>query len=311
MYQVKQVAALTGLTPATLRVWERRYGVVAPVRSTGGYRLYDEAGVQRLIVMKALVDAGTAPALAARQVDSGALVARDAEHRADGGPSGVPAALADDVQALAREARRMSAASLSAVLDDAFARDRLAAVVDGWLLPALVALGEAWHRGEVSVAGEHFVSAAVARRLGRAFEDAVVAPGAPQVLVGLPRGARHEIGAAAFAALLRERGVDVTYLGADVPTESWVATATARTPAAVVLVVPTSDDVLAGREVVRAVSAAGGATVYAGGGQQSLLGTPAVPLGPTVTAAIDRLTADLHLTVSRPYAGDPATGHPA
>ena len=58
MYTVKHAAALTGIPADTLRMWERRYGVVAPVRSEGGYRLYDDAAIARLTAMHALVEAG-------------------------------------------------------------------------------------------------------------------------------------------------------------------------------------------------------------------------------------------------------------
>src|SRR5215216_794673 len=71
VYTVKHAAALTGIPADTLRMWERRYHVVAPVRSEGGYRLYDDAAIARLTAMHALVEAGWAPRRAAEQVTSG------------------------------------------------------------------------------------------------------------------------------------------------------------------------------------------------------------------------------------------------
>src|SRR5689334_23492593 len=62
---------MTGIPADTLRMWERRYGVVEPARSDGGYRLYDENAVRRLAVMHALVSAGCSPRLAAEQVKAG------------------------------------------------------------------------------------------------------------------------------------------------------------------------------------------------------------------------------------------------
>ena len=58
VYTVKHAAAMTGISPATLRMWERRYEVVVPGRSPSGYRVYDEAAVRRLSAMRALVEAG-------------------------------------------------------------------------------------------------------------------------------------------------------------------------------------------------------------------------------------------------------------
>src|SRR5436190_6088472 len=71
VYTVKHVARMTGIPADTLRMWERRYGVVEPSRSDGGYRLYDDNAVRRLAVMHALVSAGCSPRLAAEQVKAG------------------------------------------------------------------------------------------------------------------------------------------------------------------------------------------------------------------------------------------------
>ena len=61
MYTVKHAAELTGIPADTLRMWERRYGVVTPDRSESGYRLYDDAALRRLQAMHTLVDSGWSP----------------------------------------------------------------------------------------------------------------------------------------------------------------------------------------------------------------------------------------------------------
>ena len=58
MYTIKEAAARTGLSVPVLRAWERRYGVVSPTRTPGGYRLYDEAALARLRSMRRLIDDG-------------------------------------------------------------------------------------------------------------------------------------------------------------------------------------------------------------------------------------------------------------
>src|SRR6478752_5331640 len=227
VYTVGRTAQLTGVPRETLRKWEQRYGVVSPARTEGNYRLYDDEAVRRLSVMRDLVDSGWAPREAARRVLDGptgsAVLPRP----------GSPLARLDDLTACGED---FDVPRLESMLDKAFAEADLAMAVDEWLMPSLVRLGEAWQQGTVSVAGEHFVSAAVLRRLAQAQ------PGAPQVMVGLARGSRHELGVMAFAMVLRSRGINVTYLGADLPVESWVDTVRALLPAAVVLAVPTVED---------------------------------------------------------------------
>jgi DNA-binding transcriptional MerR regulator len=259
VYTVGRTAQLTGVPRETLRKWEQRYGVVAPARTRGNYRLYDDEAVRRLSVMRDLVDAGWAPRDAARRVldePSGPVpgIARP----------GSPLERLDDLAACGVD---FDVLRLENLLDKAFAEADLAAAVDAWLMPSLVRLGEAWQQGTVSVAGEHFVSAAVLRRLAQAFHQLPHPdPEAPHVMVGLARGSRHELGVMAFAMVLRSRGVIVTYLGADLPVESWVDTVRALLPDAVVLAVPTVEDLPAVREAAQAIAPI--APVLLGGAHQ-------------------------------------------
>jgi methanogenic corrinoid protein MtbC1 len=160
-------------------------------------------------------------------------------------------------------------------------------------MPSLFRLGQAWQRGEVSVAAEHFASAGVHRRLARAL-DAVPAPsaGAPRVLVGLPRGSRHELGVLAFAVMLARAGLEVVYVGADVPPESWVVALIGSSPQAVAIGVPSLEDVPAVRDTVAAVSAARPELpVLLGGRHQDDVGV-GQPLGHSLPAAA-RAVAEL------------------
>lgn len=247
MYTVSRTGQLTGIPTATLRKWEQRYQVVAPSRTDGNYRLYDDEAVRRLCAMRDLVDAGWSARDAARQVLTGA--AASPERPTTGHqPAG-------DVDAITRCAVEFDALGLHRLLDVELATGEPGDVVDRWLIPSLVRLGDAWARGEVTVAGEHFASAAVQRRLSRLYDEVPPAPaGAPRAVVGLARGSRHELGVLAFAVALRSRGLDVTYLGSDLPLEAWVATVRAVGPRVAVVGVPLVEDVPAVRELAAALA---------------------------------------------------------
>ena len=286
MYTAGRTAQLTGIPRETLRKWEQRYGVVEPVRSEGNYRLYDDEAVRRLSVMRDLVDAGWAPRIAARKV----LEEPTASVSLPTSDEGSPLSHLDELVACARD---FDVVRMESLLDKAFAQDDLAVVVDDWLMPSLVRLGEAWQRGEVSIAGEHFVSAGVLRRLAQEFHQLPHPPaGAPTAMVGLARGSRHELGVMAFSMVLRSRGVAVTYLGADLPVEAWIDTVRGMRPDAVVLGVPTVEDLPAVREAVQAISPI--APVLLGGAHQNRV-DGAEPLGHTAGQAAadlaDRLSA--------------------
>ena len=261
-----------GCSRGDLAVWKRRYAVVVPRRTESGYRIYAESDIETVLEMQALLRAGWAPREAARQVRGGS----SAQRRGQSGSQAKRRA----GERLLSAAARLDAMGVEAVLDDAFAQGSFESVVDGWLMPAMSEVGTAWHEGRLGVAGEHLVSAAVHRRLAGAFQAASRREGAPHVLTGLAAGCRHELGLLAFATALRRAGMDVTYLGVDLPTEHWLQALAARQVAAVVLTVPMSTDVESSRDVALAVRAHHPATaVQVGGAQQMALSDVALPLG--------------------------------
>lgn len=282
MHTVKRAAELTGVAPDTLRAWERRYGVVAPQRSEGGYRLYDDLALRRLAAMKALVDSGWSTGQAARRVldeRMGEEIARESTARTVG-----------DVDALARVGRDLDGVALEAALDDGFAAGSFEQVADGWLMPALQRLGSAWRAGEVGVAGEHFVSAAVQRRLAALFDAASRGATGRVAVVGLARGSRHELGVLAFAVALRRAGVDVVYVGGDLPPEAWVETVKSRGATMAVIGVPAVEDVPAVRETVAALAqGCPDVHVSVGGGHQDAVGEGVELLGHRLADAATRL----------------------
>lgn len=312
MYTIKRAAELTGVPAATLRAWERRYDVVEPLRTDAGYRLYDDEALTRLRTMAELVaDGWTASTAAAetgrRHSDTGSRspappappAGPPTPSPADGRhfeapPSHLstpPSSGGDATRRLLDAAATMDATTVAAVLDERFATGSFETVVDDWLLPALVELGEAWADGRVTVAGEHLVAHTVLRRLAAAFDAAASKVGGPRVVVGLPAGAHHELGIFAFAVALRRLGVDVVYLGADLPTDAWTAALAAHTARCVVIGVPRRPDARAARTLASALAEHHGVTVCVGGSHQDDVDA-ATPLGHAVgpaAVAVSRL----------------------
>jgi MerR family transcriptional regulator, light-induced transcriptional regulator len=278
MYTIKQAAMQAGLSVPVVRAWERRYGVVHPDRTAAGYRLYDDAAVERLKAMRALIANGWAPSSAAAAViagsappvelpdirdDRGGTAAPD-----EGSPS--PEARAHLRDAFVDAAATLDAAGVERVLDEMFASGSYEAAVERDVLPALEALGDAWADGRVDVAAEHAASHAVGRRLAGLYQAAARASVATgTVLVGLPPGARHELGALAFAVAARRAGLPVLYLGADLPIADWVATALRTKAAAAVIGAVTRSDARPSLAVARALAEAAPGIVIAFGGRGS------------------------------------------
>lgn len=291
MYTIKRAAERVGISSATLRAWERRYGIVEPRRSEGGYRLYDEGDVQALGLMARLVEEGWTPSLAAGEVrDRLAAASSVPDEPVVEAPSGPPRF----DESLIAAAATLDVRALGLVLDEMFAVGSYELVAEAHLLPAMRALGDAWASGRVSVAGEHLASHAAMRRLGAAFEAAAPYGTGPGVLVGMPPGARHEVGLLAFAVAARRRGLSVDYLGADLPVDDWVRAAGERAPAAVVLAVPTATDVPAADAVFTAVRGSHpGVLVAAGGREQDRTSSEVLRLGHAIGAGAAELAAQV------------------
>jgi DNA-binding transcriptional MerR regulator/methylmalonyl-CoA mutase cobalamin-binding subunit len=280
MYTIKEASARSGVGVPLIRAWERRYGVVKPDRATSGYRMYDEGSIRILRAMRSLVDSGWTASEAARAIGSGEVSVDDLL----GAPAATPADVrwadgADDhARLIARflsAAESASAADTEASLDEILASGSFEAIVDDVLLPAIAALGDLWSAGRLSTAGEHAASAAGTRRLAAAYQAAGV-PGRSSVVVGLPPGSRHELGALAFAVALRRRGVGVFYIGTDVTIDGWVDAVRRTQASAAVVGVVTPSDREAAAVVTRALRAEGVALIAVGGAAAGTLGDDGV-----------------------------------
>lgn len=252
MYTISHVAELLGVPAATLRAWQRRYGVVSPKRSDAGYRLYDDADLDTLRRMQRLIVAGWSPMQAAD-------AARTADHELTEPVPATPEAprLAATVDGdLVAAAAALDASAVSRMLDERLAYASFEQLADGWLLPQLERLGAAWAAGQVSVAGEHLVAATVQRRLSTLY-DLTGTTGRRSVLVtGLPTGCRHELGILCFAIAGRRLGMTVTHLGADLPDDDWRIAIDMHQARAAVLSVPTPEDVPPAARLVHALAGA-------------------------------------------------------
>jgi len=291
MHTIKRAAELSGLPVATVRAWERRYAVVAPQRTESGYRLYDEPAIRALAMMKSLVAAGWSPKQAAEETRR-RLAASPSAGGVDGQPD--PAVATSGTDVFVEAAARLDAAALARLLDEAFARGSFESVVDGWLMPALRVVGEAWADGRISVAGEHMVSYAVQRRLAAAYEAAAHRAEGPRVIVGLPPGTHHELGLLAFAVAARRAGLATVYVGADLPAQDWAAAVAADGAVCAVLAVPTPDDLEALRVVVENLRENQPDLMIAvGGSMQDRSPADCLPLGHDLSGAAARLAAAL------------------
>ena len=271
--RIGELSKRSGVSPDLLRAWERRYGLLRPVRSAGGLRLYTPADVERVRVMREhLADglaASEAAALASRTGldDEAALVALR------------PEAMRDD---LADALDRYDEPRAQAILDRLLAVATVDTLLSEVVLPYLHELGERWLRGEASVAQEHFASSIVRGRLLGFARGWGLGLGPTAVLACLP-GEQHDLGLIAFGLALRSRGWRIVYLGTDTPIETIEEVARQLEPSLVVLTAVSNERVtpvvtqlraLAGRHRLALAGAAAGNDALEAGSALALCRDP-------------------------------------
>jgi DNA-binding transcriptional MerR regulator/methylmalonyl-CoA mutase cobalamin-binding subunit len=222
LVRIGELSRRLGVGPDRLRAWERRYGLLRPVRTPGGFRLYSREDEQRVRDMQDQLARGLSAAQAAEVVL--------AVHR-----SPAPSAPLDDLRTrLATALAEFDGAGANAVLDRLFAVHGPDVAMRDVIYPYLRELGEAWERAEMDVGQEHFASNLLERRLlglVPAWDDGR----GPRALLACAPGEQHSLGLTGFGISLRNRGWRVTYLGADTPIAMTARAAQTLTPRVVVL----------------------------------------------------------------------------
>lgn len=210
-YQIKAVSRLTGLTPDTLRAWERRYGAIAPDRDEAGVRIYSEHDVERLRLLQRAVEAGhsigriaTLPLDELRGLSplrSGAMASR-----------GQP----DVVERILDAIKRFEYAEADRELGTAAVLMTSQQLVYRVALPLMKEVGDRWAHRVLGAANEHLASALLRNLLGTLLRTTPTSRPA-RLLLTTPVGEAHEMGLLSVALLAAAHGYSVCYLGPDLP----------------------------------------------------------------------------------------------
>jgi methanogenic corrinoid protein MtbC1 len=146
------VSKLCGVPPATLRAWERRYGVPAPARTASAYRLYGDEDISLIAKMRDLVKGGMAAAEAARTVLSEASRTPIPESHEDDDPFG------DAADRIVDAVVRFDPEGLDKEVNRALGLGSAISIFENTLAPAMREIGNLWHEGTLTVAQEHLAS---------------------------------------------------------------------------------------------------------------------------------------------------------
>ncbi len=219
-YRIGTLARLTGVTTHAIRIWERRYGAFSPSRTPGGARLYTDDDVQRLRLVKKLLERGYTISAIAKLTMPELLGLAPLEVRLSAAPAASETAsragpVIDELLAAVTDLDMERAARTLVQATNAFSPHDLITHV---LAPALEQIGQRWESGEICVASEHAASAMLRTQLG-ALLAAQPVNGKSPIVCTTPAGEQHELGALLAAVVSAMHGRRAIYLGANLPAE--------------------------------------------------------------------------------------------
>lgn len=212
-YPIAFIERSTGISRETLRMWERRYGFPTPERDGSGDRSYSPTDLERLRLIKRLLDQGHRPG---KIVPVSALESLLESAERDAGPAAEVTGGAADFEDFLRLLRQPGAGAARNWLHRRMARESLVSFTTGTLASLTDAVGDAWAAGRLCVHEEHLYTEIVTRLLRRAIDG--FPPGQePLIVLSTLPEERHGLGLLMIEALLRSEGARCLNLGVDIP----------------------------------------------------------------------------------------------
>ena len=229
-WSVGTVADRLGISAATLRTWDRRYGVGPSQRTEGGHRRYGEEDIHRVRVMARFTARGVPAQSAARvalSMDTDRLrIETDTDRKADAASP----VRHDTVEAICSASLSLDAESLSRLYQRALRQHELVTAWTDVFAPALRAIGDQWGGGTLGVECEHLASEVLATELRSVIRLNRPRAGDTDVVLACADDEQHHLPLLAVEAELARHGVGVLGLGARVPTEALEHLLMARRP---------------------------------------------------------------------------------
>jgi DNA-binding transcriptional MerR regulator len=240
-YNLKVVLKETGIAADTLRAWERRYGLPRPQRTPGGHRLYSQHDIQLIKWLIARQEEGLSISRAVDLWEE--LVASGQDPLVGSAPEAPSATVPDSAASSLVTLRDQWLAACMAydepaadqVINQALALYPVETVVLKLLQDGLHKVGESWHHGQASVQQEHFASSLAMRRVHALISASPSPTRQGTILLACPGDEMHSFPLLLLSLLLRRRGWNTVYLGANVPSAQLEQTIRTVQPALVVM----------------------------------------------------------------------------
>ncbi len=255
-YSMKVVSMRTGLSAHAIRAWERRYNAVSPKRDSNNRRYYTEEDIDRLLLLKKVTDAGfgisqvvnSSEEELKKLIDTMNVIDLPIKQDLNQQTRNVAneTSFENYVESFMNALEQMNSKALENILVQAEIDYGLNGVIENVLVPLMEEIGEGWRKGSLRISHEHLASHVVRTFLGGILASHKTSPSAPNVLVTTPADQWHDIGALIIAVTAASEGWNVTYLGANLPSQEIAGAVKQNNCKAVILsiVYPEDDPVL-------------------------------------------------------------------
>jgi DNA-binding transcriptional MerR regulator len=211
---VAAVARRIGVAPATLRTWDRRYGLGPSAHEAGAHRRYCPNDLAQLTLMRRLIISGVAPADAAikAKAHSGSVLVNDVIEEFE--------VREDVVDSLHRAAKSLDKNFVETILRKDIADN---GVISSWtevIVPLLFLVGDEWAATGTGIEVEHMLSEVIKRLLREGVAEIKEPVNTQPVLLASVGEELHCLALHALAAALAEKRIETFFLGARTPLEA-------------------------------------------------------------------------------------------
>lgn len=216
-YTIKQLERLSGVKAHTIRIWEKRYKLFTPQRTSTNIRRYCDTDLRMILNVTTLLRYGfKISRLANKSPEELALLLDEATRRAT--------AQGIDIEPLLEATITFNELAIREYIGQSITRNGLEYTYEQQIHPFLDRLGSLWQSGVIRTTHEHFATNIVKHILLVEFaklprESLKVKP----MVFFLPEGEFHEIALLYYAYITKKEGLRVIYLGQSTPTTDVIA----------------------------------------------------------------------------------------
>jgi len=288
LFPIRTVASLTGVNSITLRAWEKRYGLIKPVRTAKGHRLYTQENIDLINEVVGLLGKG----IPISQVSHALMQRHD---QAEDSASDVWRVF---LNRMISAIRAFDAHTLNSIYNEVLALYPIDIVTHKLIIPLLEELGRRWETAEGSVAEEHFFGVFLRNKLGARFHHGIPNATGPRLLTACLPGECHDNGLLLFALSAQSRGLRITLLGSDMPLAELPVAAMRSKAQAIVLSGSVNLDLNKLLHDIRQLVNGVHVPVFIGGKTSAIyfddiVRVGAIPLGDDIAQGIKRIISDL------------------